>query len=255
MALAFLPLSQLLGIRGIVATNLLLDLLALVLIFLLGSRAGSPSTGLYSVLLYLVSSFIPAEIFGMGSTDLMAVIPLLLALLVLERRKGLAGCSIGLAISAKYLPGIFLALCCFPKSGRLRYLIGLAAGLIPTLAYFAISPTDFIKSTITNVAGRPLDSTSWMYGNAWAAEYRLVVPIALAVTLICVAIYVWVNNPSILQRCGLAVVSVLVAMLTGPVVHRNYQLWWLPFFAVLVAGATLGFPKFSKSTETIGQRS
>ncbi len=248
MALAFLPLGQVWGIPGIIATNLVLDLIALVLIFLLGSRVGSPSTGLYAIFLYLVSSFVPLELFGMGSTDLAAVVPLLLALLIIPKKKGLAGCSIGLAISAKYSPGIFLALCCFPKSGRLRYLAGIATGLLPILAYLSLSPMDFITSTITKIGRRPIDSTSWMYGNPWAPEIRLVVPIALAITLVCVGIYVWANNPSKVQRCGLAVVCILVAMLTGPVVHRNYQLWWLPFFAVLVAGATLASAKFSNGT-------
>ncbi len=255
MALAFLPLGEVWGLQGIVATNSILDLIALLLIFRLGSRVGSLSAGgYYSTLLYLVSSFVPWQLFGVGSTDLAAVVPLLLALLILPKKKGLAGFSIGLAISAKYSPGVFLALCCFPKSGRLRYLAGIAAGLLPILACLYVSPKDFVTSTITRVNGRPVDSTSWMFGSPWAPEIRLVVPIALAVTLVCVGIYVWVNNPSLVQRCGLAVVCILVAMLTSPVVHLNYQLWWLPFFAVLVAGATLTLAKFSNGISDAHER-
>ena len=36
-------------------------------------------------------------------------------------------------------------------------------------------------------------------------------------------------------RCGIGAVVILAALLSGPVVHNNYQLWWLPLFAVVLA--------------------
>jgi len=246
MAAAFLPLGQIWGASGIVATNLLLDLAAAMLIFLLGSRAGKSAVGLYSVLLYLITPYVTLEIFTMGSTDLAAVVPLLAALLLIKRKKGLTGLCVGFSISAKLAPGAFLAVCCLPKSNRRRYIGGLTIGLLPTIAFLVMSPVDFVSNVILFPGTRPIDSTSWMYGLPWSPEYRLFTPIALLVTLLVVAGYVWSTDASLRQRCGMAVACILVAMLSGPVMHRNYQLWWLPFFAVIVAAAT--FPKWPRSS-------
>jgi len=241
MIVVFLPLGQMWGASGVVATNLLLDMVASILTFLLGSRSGKSSGGLYSALLYLITPFVTLEIFTMGSTDLAAVVPLLAALLLIERRKGLTGLCVGLSISAKLAPGAFLALCCLPKSSRRRYIGGMIIGLLPTVAFFAMSPLSFVSNVILFPATRGIDSTSWMYGLTWSPEYRLVTPIVLLITLLIVGVYVWFRDASLRQRCGMAVACVVVAMLSGPVMHRNYQLWWLSFFALVVAAAI--FPK------------
>ena len=241
MAVVFLPLGQMWGASGVVATNLLLDIVASILIFFLGSRSGKSSGGLYSALLYLITPFVTLEIFTMGSTDLAAVVPLLAALFLIERKKGLTGLCVGLSISAKLAPGAFLAVCCLPKSSRRRYIGGMIIGLLPTIAFFAMSPVSFGSNVILFPATREIDSTSWMYGLTWSPEYRLVTPMALLITLLIVGVYVWFRDASLRQRCGMAVACIVVAMLSGPVMHRNYQLWWLPFFAVVVAAAI--FPK------------
>jgi hypothetical protein len=107
--------------------------------------------------------------------------------------------------------------------------------LLPTIVYLVMSPTDLISNTIIYAVRRPIDSTSWMYGLQPSSEYRLLALVALAAILLIVCLHLWFNDVSLLQRCAMSVACIVIAMLGGPVVHRNYLLWWLPFFALLVA--------------------
>jgi hypothetical protein len=234
MAVTFLPLGVVWGERGVVATNLLLDLSVGGLAFLLGSRIGSRGIGFFAALLYLVVPLVPFEIFQQGVTDLAAVVPILGALWILEKKPGLAGMLVGLSLSTKLLPGALFVLCCLPNSGRWRYLGGLILGLVPSLVFLALSPTDFIANTVLFSALRPGDSTSWLYT---MPEFSLVARLAFVALFLGVGVYVWFKRPTIVDRCSLGVLCTLGAILSGPVSHRNYQLWWLPFFAVLVASA------------------
>ncbi len=114
MAVTFLPLGAVWRESGLLATNLLLDLAVVILLFLLGSRIGTQVVGLFAAFLYLTLPVIPFEIFEQGVTDLAAVVPFLLALLCLEKRPWLAGLLVGLSLSMKLFPGSLFVLCCLP---------------------------------------------------------------------------------------------------------------------------------------------
>jgi hypothetical protein len=51
------------------------------------------------------------------------------------------------------------------------------------------------------------------------------------------SVYVWRHAPTLTTRCGIGAMLTLAAILTGPGAHHNYQLWWLPFYGVLLARA------------------
>jgi hypothetical protein len=62
----------------------------------------------------------------------------------------------------------------------------------------------------------------------------LIVQAVFAFVWLGIATYVWFNRPTVAIRCGFGVICVLGTILSGPIDHRNYQLWWLPMFAVLL---------------------
>jgi Glycosyltransferase family 87 len=112
MIAAYLPLGAPLAERGVVLTNLLLALATTGLVFGLAARLAGARAAWLATLLYLSLPLVPFQLFAKGVTDLVAVAPLLLALLVLEHRPALAGLCVGLSIAAKLLPGALLLPCC-----------------------------------------------------------------------------------------------------------------------------------------------
>jgi len=238
MALIYAPLGSTWREQGLLATNLLLDGITTLLIGLVGTRAAGRAAGVFAMSLYLLLPLVPLELFRFGVTDLAALVPILIALLCLDRRPGLAGFWLGLSLSTKLLPALALVLCCVPPNGRRRYIAGLAVGLGPALLFFALSPEAFWSNIVLFNLDRPIDPTHWLYGQS--ASLSWIVRCATAALLLVVGVEVWRTPPSLLDRCGFAVMCILSTILSGPVSHRNYQLWWIPLGVVLVAAAVLG---------------
>jgi Glycosyltransferase family 87 len=233
MPLTYLPLGAVWRERGLLVTNLLLDLAMAVLLYQLGTKIGNRETGLVAAVLYLMLPFVLYEVFVQGVTDLSAMVPLLAALLCVEKRPLGAGVLVGLSISSKLLPGLLFIVCCLPQNYRGRYLMGLVLGLIPVLGFAILSPVHLFSNIVLFVLRRPPDSTTWLHAMpAWVGWIALV---AFALTIGGSAAYVWRWRPGLVERCGVAVICVLMALLSGSVCHRNYQLWWVPLFAVLIA--------------------
>lgn len=236
MAITYLPLSTVLGERGVLVTNLLLDLAVVGLVFRLSCRSGTSTNGLWAAFLYLMPLLVPRQLFHKGVTDLAAIVPLLVALLSLEKKPGLAGLCVGLSISTKLLPGILFIPCCLPQRDpsqlRWRYAAGIALGLVPTLLFLLWSPRALFSNTVLFNFQRPTDSTSWLY--EMPSFISSIARISFAVMVLGIALYVWFNRPTIKTRCGLGTICILGTILSGPIVHSNYQLWWLPMLVVLL---------------------
>jgi hypothetical protein len=241
MPAIYLPLGLALGARGVLVTNLLLQAASVVLMLRLGQRSGLRATGVIAAALYLSLPLVAQQLFAKGTTDLVAVVPLLVAFLAFARSDFLSGLCVGVSIAAKLFPGVAFAPCLLPpgKGARLRYGLGVAVGLLPILPYALAAPGAFYDNIILFNAIRPPDSTSWLAfapeGAAVAAR-SIVVALALAVT-----VHVWRHAPDLAARCALAAALTLAVILAAPTAHHNYQLWWLPFYA-LALGATLTRP-------------
>jgi hypothetical protein len=231
-AVAYMPLGIPLGDRGVVLTNLALQLTAAWLVYRLARREGGRVTGLT----YLVLPIGPWELFHQGVPDLTAVLPLLAALVFVGGNAGLAGLCVGISLSTKLLPAGLLLPCCLPTDGRdrVRYAVGIAVGLVPLLLAALWSPTAVWNNLVLFNLSRPADSTSWLY---WAPSF--VSPIARGVFLIVylgVAAAVWrARAMTVTARCGLGAIVILTTLVTGPIAHNNYQLWWLPLASVVLA--------------------
>jgi hypothetical protein len=147
---------------------------------------------------------------------------------------------VGLSISIKLLPGALFVACCLPGERRGAYALGGAIGLLPAAASLAASPQAFVNNLLLFNALRPTDSTSWLHYAPPLA--RTLAGGVLVVGLLASAAWVWLRRPSLLERVALGTGSVLLALLTGPISHRNYLLWWLPLMALLLARAALTHP-------------
>lgn len=233
MALGYLPLGVSLGHRGVLLTNLVLQLGTLWLIYQLALRLGTRTTALLAVLFYLSLPIVMRQVFDKGATDLLAVVPLLAAL-AFEDRPGIAGFLVGLSISTKPVPGALMVPCALPPAGRrASYFIGLIIGLVPTLVVLTMSPVALYDNMILFNMIWPADGTSWLASAPAAVGTIMKAIVVGAFLVLCVA--VWRHPPRLATRCGLMSSLTILLLLTGPAAHHNYQLWWIPLISVLVA--------------------
>lgn len=241
MPVIYLPLGLALGARGVLVTNLLLQAVTVALMLRLGRRAGGYRVGFVASALYLSLPLVAQQLFAKGTTDLVAVVPLLLAFVAFERSDFLSGLCVGLSVAAKLFPGVVFAPCLLPPGtgARVRYGLGIICGMLPILPYALAAPGAFYDNVILFNAVRQPDSTSWL---AFAPDGAALVARSIFVALaFAVAVHVWRRAPDLIARCALAAALTLAVILAAPTAHHNYQLWWLPFYA-LALGATLAQP-------------
>jgi hypothetical protein len=235
--LGYLPLGAPLGERGIVLSNLALHCATVWLIFRLASALAGAAGGVFAALVYLALPLVPFQLFAKGVTDPVAVLPMLAALLLAERRGFLAGLCLGLSLSAKLLPAAVALPCCLPAAPRARraYVAGIALGLLPVLPFLVRAPKALIDNILVFNLARAPDSTSWLFTAPPLAA--ALAHGALALFALGVLAAVWRRAPGLAGRIGLGAMLCLAAILAGPAAHHNYQLWWLPLLAALLGAA------------------
>lgn len=237
MPAIYLPLGLALGARGILVTNMLLQTATVASMLHLGRRIESRTASAVAVAVYLSLPLVMQQLFAKGATDLAAVVPLLVAFIAFERSDFLSGLCVGLSVAAKLFPGTAFVPCLLPRGGaaRLRYGAGIVVGLLPILPYAVAAPRAFYDNIILFNAIRPPDSTSWL---AFAPEGAAVAARSIFAALaLAVTVHVWRRPPDVAERCALAAALTLAAILAAPTAHHNYQLWWLPFYALALGTA------------------
>ena len=237
-ALAYLPLIALLGGQGgLLLTNLLLDIGVAAAVWRLAARLGGRAAGRLGVLFYLSLLVVPAQLFQHGVTDFVATLPLLIALACYDVAPALAGFCIGLSIAAKPPAGLLLAAYCLPRRGRVRYVLGCVAGMVPVFVFLVRSGRAMIDNTIVFNLVRPTQSTAWL--NALPGFVGTGVKVVALAVLLAIAVGVLLRNPSPFARCALATIGLIIIILVGPGAHTNYLLWWMPMFCALLAAFLL----------------
>ncbi len=231
MFATYLPLGLWLDQRGLLLTNLVLLLGCVWFMRRLTKSDLAP-------LLLLMLPIVPEQIFAKGATDLVAVLPLLAGLFFFGRSAFLTGFCVGLSIAAKLLPGVMFLPCLLPSQDRAKYLAGVVVGLMPTVPFLIASPRAFLDNTVFFAMAKLPDTTAWL-----SSVPSMVADLAHLVLLggfIWAAAHVWRRAPSLAARCGIGTMLVLGAILAGPGAHHNYQLWWMPFYAVILSLALTG---------------
>jgi hypothetical protein len=239
MAVLYSPAALLHSDRAVIVINAILDALTAVLIVLIARSVSDPILAGFAVLLYLWLSIVPRQLFGPGVTDLAAVVPLLAAFWIGATRPMVSGLLVGVSLSMKLVPALAIAPILAPPLARWghaegrRFWAGLLCGFVPVMAYFAWSPADFLNNVLFFNVFRPVDSTSWMDGHP--ASWRLAATVLLVLVLAGGTLFRWTSQPSLRTRVVVMFALSVSLTLLGPVNHGNYQLWWIPWFAVVLA--------------------
>lgn len=238
MIFVYMPLGLLWGARGMLATNFIMESLVVVLLFLLGKKISSTAAGLLAGLLFLLTWLVPYELYGPGVTDVAAVVLLLAGMLFFGRKSGWAGFFVGLSVATKLFPGAIFVLGLFPRRSWRQYLLGMTVGLVPVFFFLVASPIDFLTGTVLFNMVRPSDATSWLYGLSPSLSVGL--RVLYVGILVGAFLYIWARKPGIKIRLGLITFLLVLLLLSSPVNHRNYQLWWIPFYTLLVSTSLFG---------------
>lgn len=226
MIAAYLPLAASLGQRGVLITNLIVWL---AILWLMKRLAGARLAPLLLAMLPLVAE----QIFAKGATDLLAVLPLLGALALVERSPFWCGVSTGLSIAAKLLPGAAVLPALIPPERRAAFVAGVVVGLLPVVPFVIAGPQAFWGNIVLFNLARTADDTSWLHFAP--ATVATAAHLAFAAAILGAAIFVWRRKPALATRTGIAAMLGIAAILAGPGAHHNYQLWWLPFYGVLLS--------------------
>ncbi|MBI5529541.1 MAG: DUF2029 domain-containing protein [Deltaproteobacteria bacterium] len=268
MMLVYAPLAVPFEFPGILFTNYLIFLATGLLIYLLAKEAGGrwavgggaaegdarheargvsltsdlrPPTsglsaaGLRGVILFLSLGIVPLEMFEKGVNDLAPMVPLLFAIFALSRGWMLAaGVAVGFSVGTKLLPGALIALMFLPLA-RSRWFV-LAAGLTigaVCIPFVTWHPREFVANVLLFNLDRPPDTTSIAYylplkwQKPWLYAGGIVILGSLAA---------WFAKKNkdwrTLAFVGALVVTALLVF--GTMVHRNYLLWVIPLWCVLL---------------------
>jgi len=232
MMAAYAPLASVLGQAGLRLMNLLLDAGVSAAVFFSARRIGGQTAAILALIAWLMLPVLPRDIYKHGVTDLAPVLPLIVALLLAETRLGRAGLLIGLSVAAKLFPGLLMALCALRRERIGFYFLGGIAGILPAVAFYLWDPADFTRNVFLFILSRPIDITSWMHD--MPAIVPTLAKLAYFLFLLAVLIYLVLRTPGLARRCGLVVLCIVGALLTGPDAHNNYMIWWVPFFCVLL---------------------
>jgi hypothetical protein len=105
-------------------------------------------------------------------------------------------------------------------------------GILPAIGFYLWDPADFTLNVFNFILSRPIDMTSWMH--AMPPIVPTLAKLAYFLFLLSVLIHLVLRPASLARRCGLMVLAVVGALLTGPDAHNNYMIWWVPFFCILL---------------------
>jgi uncharacterized membrane protein len=181
----------------------------------------------------LMLPLLAEQIFAKGATDLAAVVPLLGALALVGRSSFWCGVCAGLSIATKLLPGAAMLPALIPATRRDLFAAGVVVGLLPVLPFVIAGPQEFWGNIVLFNLTRLPDSTSWL--QAAPASVATAAHLLFVAAILAATIYVWRRSPPAITRAALAAMLGIAAILAGPGAHHNYQLWWMPFYALMLA--------------------
>jgi hypothetical protein len=230
---AYLPAALIAanGDRGIVTTNLILSILAAAALAACARKAISLDAALLCAILFFMPQVNSFEQVVFGSNDIVPMLLVTWAMYNLQRRF-ICGLLVGLAVSAKFLPGLlWIPLLMTPGLAK-RYWAGIAAGLAVCVPFLLWNPHAFISNVLLFIAARPWQPSALLYP---APRFvRILAMLCVAGLYALIARHARTEPICILRRCAYASVLTLAVQLASPTIHQNYFLWWFTPLCVVV---------------------
>lgn len=221
------------GSQAIVATNLVLSLMAALALGVCVRKEISLDAALLCATLFFMSEVVSYEEVVFGSND---VVPMLLAtaaLCNLERRF-VCGVLVGLAIAAKPLPGVLWIPILLTPRGTKGCAAGIGVGLLPCLPFLLWNPVAMIDNTLLFASSRGWAPAAALYHAP--AAVRIAAQLAVIGVYLAVGLRNWSAPASLIRRCCYAAVLSLGLELAAPFVHQNYFIWWYMPLCAAVTG-------------------
>jgi hypothetical protein len=215
----------------------------LVLATLLWASAGSTGLDRVSAILFLlVATLLPErlwyELFRQGAIDILPVVLLALSLYFLQADKWFAaGLFIGLSLSAKLSPALFLLVVLLRRRTRRELVAGLLVGLTPVLAFLLWDFRAAVDGIFLLLLAVDYDSTS-LY-SITPQPMHFVFPLALLVAVIVTVVRNF-ERPEVLDSVVRSFLLLLmVAEVCHKEIHTNHLIWFIPFLGYLLASRRL----------------
>ena len=225
------------------------------LAFRLAPPGRRPQAAGLAILLLASTAGLGQQLFYFGITDMLIAAYVILGLLALTyQRPAIAGALLGLAFSAKLLPGLLVAAITFAwlarRGGSRPALIGFAVTTaVVLLPFIAWDPAGFVSATILfylthHAAG---DTTSlWYY-----LPESLRLPFLALGGLAVLGVVLWPlrSKSEDLRELlrGLVVVTFLFVAF-NKMIHLNYQFVLVPLACVVLAADAMGSSVSSRTT-------
>lgn len=230
---AYAPFLAAFGPRGLFIANALGLASTAILLRALAGRLGVARPAWIAGLL-LAGPFLGAQVLKYRVNDLLATLPVCLAFLVWRRRPGLAGLLLGASMSIKFAPAPLAMLMLIPHgpSAMRRYLLGIAAGLLPIVLIAALDVTAaFDNLVLFNLARPPRDSWLVLAPPMVATAVKAM----FAIAVLAAGGLVWRQDWPMPRRMQAYTVMAIGLLLCSGLAMTNYWLWWLPLFPLLLA--------------------
>jgi hypothetical protein len=187
---------------AVITTNLIYSIAVALILAECVRRWVSLDAALVAMILFFMPRIISEEELSHGCNDIVPMIPLMLAFLC-SRRRFTCGLLVGLAISAKLLPGMLWIPVHLSPKNRGNYFAGIGVGLLPSLFFLVWNVRAFVGNIFVFNTLRPTEMSSLFYGLGIAP--RLAFGAAVGAFFCFLVWKAWNAETSPLTRCAWAV--------------------------------------------------
>jgi Glycosyltransferase family 87 len=248
LPIIYLPFVTLFGNIGILICNSITIFLTALAVAALCQRIFG-GNGVWAAMLFLVSPLVVMNVLVYRINDLLAVLPICVAFLVWNRRPGLAGLLLGASASTKILPAPIAMALLLPRGlpTARRFVVGIAVGLIPVIAFAALDPAAFFKNVVLFEIVRSSFPSSWLLHMPSSVIWLL--RIGFVATFLATAAAALIRDWSIDRRMMAYVVLTIILLLTSQINQDNYWLWWIPLFPPLLSARWVVRPFTASETQ------
>lgn len=228
---------------GLKISNLVYLVITTVLVAWLGSsedpfrsrhRILRWTTALVAAAMLLLPERLFHEVFNQGAVDMFPVMLLVATAACVQRQKWfMAGCMLGLSFSAKFSPAVFLLVLFLRRKISLRFVVGVAIGLLPFLPFLLWDAPALVRNVFLFHSKKSFDSTSLYSVTPNELHYLFTVFQLCAVTLAVAMHFNKTPQPrSLVPAFAMLLIAIEVSYRE---IHGNHLVWFMPIAALTLA--------------------